>query len=125
MITFKQKGNFKKLNNFFEKALEVFDVGKLDKYGKRGVDALRRATPVDTGETANSWGYEIIHEKGRATIKYYNTHIENGCNIAVILQYGHATRNGSWVEGIDYINPALKPIFKEISQEAWKEVKSL
>lgn len=125
MITFKQKGGFKKLDNFFQKALDVFDVSILDKYGKQGVEALRAATPKDTGKTANSWGYEITREENRATIHWYNTNINDGCNIAIILQYGHVSRKGTWIEGTDYINPAIKPIFKEIAENVRKEVKDL
>lgn len=125
MITFNQKGKFKKLDNFFQKALDVVNLSDLDKYGKKGVEALKASTPKDTGKTAESWGYEIERNNGRATIKWYNTNIQDGCNIAVILQYGHVSRNGSWVEGTDYINPAIKPIFNEIAEEAWKEVKKL
>lgn len=122
MITFKRSGNFKKLNTFLERSLETFSIGKLNEYGRRGVDALRDATPEASGETANSWSYEIQRSRDRISIVWSNSHRVDGCNIAVILQYGHATRNGSWVEGQDYINPALKPIFEEICRDAWKGV---
>lgn len=89
---------------------------------KKGVAALSAATPVDTGLTANSWKYEITHNKESATISFTNTNIQNGVPIAVILQYGHATRNGGWVQGRDYINPAIQPIFDEIAKDAWREV---
>lgn len=94
----------------------------LEKYGKRGVEALAAATPVRTGRTASSWNYEIEEKDGKITLAWTNSHIEKNVNIALILQYGHATRNGGYVMGIDYINPALKPIFDAMAVEAWKEV---
>lgn len=125
MITFRQKGDFSKLTRFLEKAKEVVRVGDLDKYGREGVAALASATPVDTGLTANSWRYEIEQKKGSISISFHNTNIQNGVPIAVILQYGHATRNGGWVQGRDYINPAIQPIFDKIANEAWREVTKL
>lgn len=125
MITVSQKGDFSKLMSFFEKTKEIVNVGMLDKYGKRGVEALSLATPIESGNTANSWYYKIEHEKQSASITFYNSNIQNGVPIAIILQYGHGTRNGGWVEGRDYINPAIQPIFDEIVEEAWKEVKKL
>lgn len=122
MITIKQKGNFKKTNRFLERALNVIHLGTLDKYGREGVAALSAATPNDSGITAESWSYEIERSDGKVSIIWSNSHVVNGVNIAVILQYGHATRNGSWVEGIDYINPALQPLFNKIAESAWKEV---
>lgn len=122
MITFRQKGDFSKLTRFLERAKEVVRVGDLDKYGREGVAALASATPVDTGLTANSWRYEIEQKKGSISISFHNTNIQNGVPIAVILQYGHATRNGGWVQGRDYINPAIQPIFDKIANEAWREV---
>ena len=125
MITFRQKGDFSKLTRFLERAKEVVRVGDLDKYGREGVAALASATPVDTGLTANSWRYEIEQKKGSISISFHNTNIQNGVPIAVILQYGHATRNGGWVQGRDYINPAIQPIFDKIANEAWGEVTKL
>ena len=94
----------------------------LDKYGREGVAALASATPIDSGETANSWFYEISHDNGSATIAFCNSHINQGVPIAIILQYGHGTGTGGWVEGRDYINPAIQPIFDKIVEEAWREV---
>lgn len=122
MLVFRQNGNFSKTNNYLQRLLEITNMSILDKYGKKGVEALTAATPVDTGETANSWSYKIIHKKGIATLEFDNSNVQDGVSIAIILQYGHGTRSGTWVEGIDYINPALQPIFKEISDELWKEV---
>ena len=123
MITFRQKGDFKKLTRFLEKAKETVRLGNLDKYGREGVAALSSATPVDTGTTANSWYYEIENKNGRATLSFNNRNIQNGVPIAIIIQYGHATGNGGWVQGRDYINPAIQPIFDRIADDIWKEVK--
>lgn len=125
MITFRQEGDFSKLTSFLEKSKELFNVGILDKYGRKGVEALAAATPIDSGETANSWYYRIENKNGSAAIVFCNSHIQNGVPIAIILQYGHGTRNGGWVEGRDYINPALQPIFDELVKEAWKEATKL
>lgn len=122
MIEFKQKGDFKKLSNFFEKARETMHVGMLDKYGREGVAALSLKTPVDTGLTASSWYYEIKQKKGLITLSFHNANVVNGVPIAILLQYGHATKNGGWVEGIDYINPVSRPIFEKIAKNAWEEV---
>ena len=122
MISFRQKGDFSKLTNFLEKAKEAVYLGNLDKYGREGVAALASATPVDSGLTANSWYYEITNKNGSATISFLNSNIQNGVPIAIILQYGHGTGTGGWVQGRDYINPAIQPIFDKIADEAWKEV---
>ena len=122
MISFRQKGDFSKLTRYFERVKHTARLSILDKYGREGVAALSSATPVDSGETANSWHYEITHENGSATISFYNTNLNQGVPIAIILQYGHATGTGGWVEGRDYINPAIQPIFDEIVDAAWKEV---
>lgn len=124
-ITFRQRGEFKKLTSFFERAKEAFGLGILNKYGEKGVEALAAATPIDSGETASSWYYDIENQAGSAAIIFKNSHIHNGVPIAIILQYGHGTRTGGWVEGRDYINPAIKPLFDELAVEAWEEVKRL
>ena len=122
MIKFVQKGDFKKTNSYFERLLELIKLGKLDAYGRRGVQALHDATPVDTGKTANSWNYEIVRKGEKVSIIWKNSNINDGVPIAIILQYGHGTRNGGYVTGIDYINPAIKPIFNEIASDIWNEV---
>lgn len=122
MITFRQKGDFSKLTSFLEKKRNVNHKGLLDKYGRAGVSALASATPRDTGLTASSWYYEIVNTDGRATITFNNSNVQNGVPIAIILQYGHGTRNGGWVQGRDYITPAIQPIFDKIANDAWKEV---
>ena len=125
MISFRQKGDFSKATSFFEKLKEELYLGDLDKYGREGVAALASATPVDSGNTASSWYYEIVNRKGSASIAFYNSNVNKGVPIAIILQYGHGTRNGGWVQGRDYINPAIQPIFDRIVKDAWKEVTKL
>lgn len=125
MISFRQKGDFSKLTNYLEKAKNAVHLGNLDKYGRQGVAALASATPMDTGKTANSWYYEIIRDKGSVSISFFNSNIQNGVQIAVILQYGHGTGTGGWVQGRDYINPAIQPIFDQIANDAWREVTGL
>ena len=125
MIQLRHKGDFSKLTRYFEKVKEVVRIGDLDKYGREGVAALASATPTDTGETASSWYYQIEHNNGSAKIAFHNSHINDGVPIATILQYGHGTGTGGWVQGRDYINPAIQPIFDKITEEAWKEVTKL
>ena len=122
MITFRQKGDFSKTTRFLQKVQHVVRASDLDKYGEAGVAALASATPVDSGKTANSWYYKIEIKKTSITISFHNSNIQNGVPIAVVVQYGHGTNNGGWVEGIDYINPAIQPIFNSITQDIWKEV---
>ena len=122
MIVIRHKGDYSKVTKYLEKAKKGVNIKNLDKYAKAGVQALASATPVDTGLTANSWYYEIEQKSGMVRISFCNSNIQNGVPIAIILQYGHATRNGGWVEGRDYINPAIQPIFDEITKNAWKEV---
>lgn len=122
MITFKSKGDFSKTTNFLENIKKSKYADILDKYGQLGVKALSEATPKDTGLTASSWDYTITNKNGKIKLTFTNSNIQNGVPIAVILQYGHGTNGGGWVEGTDYINPAIRPIFEEIVRDAWKEV---
>ena len=122
MITFRQKGDFANLTRYFERVKKVAKISDLDKYGREGVAALASATPVDTGKTASSWNYKIEYKNGSVVITFNNTNINKGVAIAIILQYGPGTRNGGWVEGRDYINPAIQPIFDKIAENAWREV---
>ena len=125
MISFRQKGDFSKLTRYLERAKNVVRMGNLDKYGRQGVAALASATPVDTGATANSWYYEVTNQNGSAAITFYNSNIQNGVPIAIILQYGHGTGTGGYVQGRDYINPAVQPIFDKLANDAWREVTKL
>ena len=122
MIKIEQKGNFSKSTNFLKNLTKSKFTKDLDKFGRKGVEALKSVTPIDTGLTASSWYYEIIEEKNSTKINFCNSNIQNGVPIAVILQYGHGTRNGGWVEGRDYIKPRRPPIFDAIANNAWKEV---
>lgn len=124
-IRYKAIGDFSKVTRFLERLKEVVHMGQLDKYGKAGVVALSSATPVDSGTTASSWYYEITNKDGRATIGFYNSNVNEGVPIAIILQYGHGTGTGGWVQGRDYINPAIQPVFDQIVDDAWKEITSL
>lgn len=125
MISFRHKGNFSKTFRYLERARNASRVGVLDKYGAEGVAALASATPVDSGLTAQSWYYEIERSTESSVISFHNSNIQNGVPIAIILQYGHGTGTGGWVEGRDYINPAIQPIFDRIADDAWKEVTKL
>ena len=122
MIRITTKGDFNNTFRFLNK-MSKFQINKiLEKYGQMGVEALRSATPIDSGKTAESWGYEISVEKEGATIHWTNTNKNKGVYIAVILQYGHGTGTGGYVQGVDYINPAIRPVFDKIAEEAWMEV---
>ena len=125
MITFRQKGDFSKLTRFLERAKETIRLGNLDKYGREGVAALASATPIDSGKTASSWYYKIENKNGYASINFCNSNINKGVPIAIILQYGHGTRKGGYVQGRDYINPAIRPIFDKVADDAWREVTKL
>lgn len=122
MISFRQKGNFAKLTRYFERVKKGAKLVDLDKYGRAGVAALASATPVESGKTEGSWYYKIENKNGLASISFCNSNINKGVPIAIILQYGHGTRNGGWVEGRDYINPAIQPVFDNIAESAWREV---
>lgn len=122
MIKITSKGDFSNTFKFLERAKEVLHVSDLDKYGKEGVEALRRATPIDTGKTANSWNYRIEHDKNGVSIIWDNSNVKNGANIAILIQYGHGTGTGGYVQGRDYINPAIQPVFDSIAENVWKEV---
>jgi hypothetical protein len=119
-LTSRQEG--KKTEDFLKKAKELQIESVLNKYGSKGVQALAAATPVDSGRTASSWGYELERTGNGWSIHWTNDNINQNVNIAVILQYGHGTGTGGYVAGRDYINPAIAPIFEEIANEAWKEI---
>ena len=121
-ISFKNKGEFKQTYDFLNKAknFKINDI--LSKYGNEGVSLLSKATPIDSGLTANSWTYEIQNKGNRTTLSWCNTNIQNGVNIAIILQYGHGTGTGGWVSGRDYINPTIRPLFDKMADQIWKEI---
>lgn len=125
MISFQQTGDFRKTEKFLKKSLGRDYIDVLEKFGQQGVAALSAATPINTGLTATSWSYEIIKEGSSISVVWNNSNVNRGVNIAIILQYGHGTKNGGYVSGRDYINPALKPIFDKMADAAWKEVSRL
>lgn len=121
-ISFRQKGDFNNTKRYLQKLRDMKIDNILSKYGHIGVDALSSATPVDTGKTASSWSYKIKRQNGKISLEFHNSNINKGVPIAIILQYGHATSNGGWVQGRDYINPAVQPLFDKIIEELRKEV---
>jgi hypothetical protein len=125
LIIIKHKGDFRKTESFFKRSSKINYRAILEKYAKMGVEALAAATPIDTGKTAASWGYEIDISKGQFSISWTNSNVVDGVPIVLVLQYGHATPTGGYVQGYDFINPALKPIFDAISEEVWREVTRL
>lgn len=128
MIRIIDEGNFDKTKKFLMVLSEVKGLAaraKIESLARAGVEALANATPVDTGKTASSWEYEIVEEDGKLTVYWNNTNVIRGINIAIILQYGHATRNGGYVEGRDYINPALRSVFDKMASSMWEAVVSL
>lgn len=122
MISVRQKGDFRNLEKFLKKNKQISFRSILEEYGRKGVDALRLATPVDTGKTANSWSYDVEIKQDEAVITWSNSNAPYGVPVAILIQYGHGTRNGGYVQGIDYINPAMKSIFEDLANKAWKEV---
>ena len=124
MISFETKGSFKNTETFLGRMLKRNTHRVLTKYGEEGVKALENATPTLTGLAATSWYYKVEGSNTGASLTFYNSDIENGFPVAIMLQYGHGTRNGGYVQGIDYINPALRPVFNKILQDVWKEVTS-
>jgi hypothetical protein len=125
MININHKGNFNKTEKFFKETISSDYTRILEKYAKEGVNALASATPVDSGETAKSWGYIIKHYKGRVSITWTNSNVVDGVPIAILIQYGHATRSGGYIQGLDYIKPALRPLFDKIADDVWREVSKL
>ena len=122
MIYVKHKGSFNNIEKLINRVLKRDYLNILGEYGKKGVEALRNATPIDTGKTKDSWRFEIASSRNKTSIRFLNDNVSNGVLIAIILQYGHGTRNGGFVQGVDYINPAIQPIFQQIANEAWEKV---
>lgn len=122
MVMVVHKGNFNKTEKFLKSLLDKKFIKNLDRYGQEGVQALANATPKDTGLAASSWDYEIVNNEGSVELWWTNDNVEGGVHVVILIQYGHGTRNGGYVQGIDFINPALKPIFNKIADKVWKEV---
>lgn len=122
VVKLRQTGDFRKTDRFLSGLICAHYLRKLQRFGEKGVEALRDATPKDTGATAEAWSYEIEQKEGRTSIYWKNSHIVDGVCIAVILHYGHGTRNGGFVEGKNYISPAIQPILDRMADEVWKEV---
>ncbi len=121
-ITVTTNNNLDKLLGFLKSSRQERIRRVLDKYAHQGLVALQNATPIDSGITADSWYYEIVQREGYASLRYHNSHVVEGRPIAILIQYGHGTRNGGWVEGRDYIMPAVQPIFDKMAEELWREV---
>jgi hypothetical protein len=124
VISFESKGSFNKTEAFLRRSRHQDILAQLEKYGRSGVDALRANTPVESGETAEGWYYEVGRKGSVYYISWNNSHVNNGVSVAILLQYGHGTGTGGYVQGRDYINPAVRPIFDRISSDVWKVVTS-
>lgn len=122
MFNISHRGDFKDTEAFLKRSMKGDYYADLDRYGARGVAALSKATPVDSAKTATSWSYKVTRTAKGAKVTWYNSNVEDGVVIAIILQYGHGTGNGGYVQGRDYINPAMRPIFDSMAQEIWKKV---
>ena len=122
MIKVTHKGDFSKTERFFNRALKQNYLNIIADYCERGLEALRAATPENSGKTADSWGYEIDRGKGITTVSFTNSNENNGVNVAILLIYGHGTRNGGYVQGNDFVTPALRPIFRDLADKMWREV---
>lgn len=125
MITFQHSGSFNSTEHFLKNAYKNHFLQILERYGREGVDALSKATPVDSGDTASSWTFEIVQNGSGFSIIWSNSNVIDGVPIVILLQYGHATTNGGYVQGFDFVNPAMQPIFEKIANDAWKEVNDI
>lgn len=121
-VEFRQRGDFKKTEEFLKKSKQMSIDDILAQYGRRGVEALQLATPRDTGKTAESWGYEVEKNSTGMSLIFTNTNENHGVKIALLIQYGHGTGTGGWVEGRDFINPALQPVFDELAKSLWEKI---
>jgi hypothetical protein len=122
MITFSKSGDFGNTERFLKNVANDSFFANLDSYGKAGVQALADNTPRDSGETAQSWGYKVIRSRTNPGIEWYNTNVNDGTSVAILIQYGHATKSGGYISGRDYINPVIRPIFDKIAEDIWKKV---
>lgn len=124
IFDFETTGSFQKLERYLEKSKKPLNMTILERYGEIGVELLAQATPVDSGLTASKWYYEIDDQDGVISLRFCNSNLADGwCPVAILLQYGHATGTGGWVEGRDYINPVIRPLFEQLAQDCWREVR--
>lgn len=123
LFEIRKKGDFNEIQRFFHRALRKDYLNIIADHANEGIDALRKATPEDSGKTAESWGYEIVQEKGKTKLIFTNDNINEGCNVAILLIYGHGAIDGGYVEGIDFVTPALRPIFRDLANKIWREVR--
>lgn len=122
MLTFSQSGDFSNTERFLKNVANDSFYANLESYGKAGVQALADNTPQDSGKTAQSWGYKVIRSRTNPGIEWYNTNVNDGTSVAILIQYGHATKSGGYISGRDYINPVIRPIFDKIAADIWKKV---
>ncbi len=122
MITFRQRGDFSRVTRYLVKIKDPALFSVLDRFGEMGVNALKASTPTESGETADAWSYRVEQDAKSIRLAFYNSNSNQGVPIAIILQYGHGTGTGGWVEGRDYINPALQPVFDALADQVWEEV---
>lgn len=125
MVTFKNKGNFKKLSTYFKKSVKVTRVKNVNVLADTCLQKLKEATPLDSGLTASAWSYKIQRKKGYRRITFYNSNIQNGVKIALLIEYGHVSRNGTWVKGERFIHPTIKENYTKILNQTWKELTNL
>lgn len=125
MLKIRSNSNFKKTRKYLVSRKERLRIECAEKYAERGLEALRKNTPKDTSLTSQSWSYEVLRSRDRVQIIYSNSNVNDGANIAILLQLGHGTGTGGYVRGVDYINPAIQPVFKDLADEAWREMKSI
>ena len=122
-ITFRQHGDFSRLSKYLSKSLDTIAMRHFQRYGEEGVEALKAATPVDSGKTATSWSYEIKQNGSVYSLEFHNSNVADGWfNVAIMLDVGHGTGTGGWVEGLNYIDPAIQPIFERMAHDLWLEV---
>ena len=122
MLTFSQSGDFGNTERFLKNVNNDSFFANLESYGQAGVRALADNTPRDSGKTAQSWGYKVIRSRTNPGIEWYNTNVNDGTSVAILIQYGHATKSGGYISGRDYINPVIRPIFDKIAADIWKKV---
>jgi len=125
MITLKQKGDFSKLDKYFKKSVKISKTENVTLFADKCLEKLKEATPKESGLTSESWKYVIVRRKNSTSVQFYNTNNQNGANVALLLEYGHATRSGTWIQGQNYIDPVVKETYLNILNKTWKEMTDL